>query len=500
MFDYGLDDESLALIYKSNKEIHMAVKTAHGLSERATVNEIILQGDKFGSLMASVQVDNIGKDSMKAGHHYLYKNNLPIGFLGMVDDIVGITEAGYKAAELNAFINIKTAEKSLQFGPAKCKYMVIEKCKSISKPQNLNVDNWNTKHVENKTTGGHDLVETYEGKIEMEKTDEYKYLGFIISCSGNNMVNIRKVKNKSIGVIQTIFAKLSSLNLNQYYFECGKILMNSILRGTILYASDMYYDLKENEVRQIERIEESFMRKLLKTNKGCPISSLYLEIGQTPARFEIMKMRLLYLKYILEQPETSNVLQMLRMQLKIPSSGDWASTCVKNLEYLDLKISFEEIKKLPKKTFKNMIKERINQVSLEYLIEKRGKKGREIEYSCLEMSEYLLPFNSNLTTEEKCEIFAVRNRMVNIPFNFSSNCEYKCECGEKEDMNHIYQCDLYCKEEDRPIMPYEQIFNGNMKQQIYVYKKFKQNLEKREQLKTTSNPCDSFSPLLCSKG
>ena len=242
------------------------------------------------------------------------------------------------------------------------------------------------------------------------------------------------------------------------------------------------------------------MRKLLKTNKGCPISSLYLEIGQTPARFEIMKMRLLYLKYILEQPETSNVLQMLRMQLKIPSSGDWASTCVKNLEYLDLKISFEEIKKLPKKTFKNMIKERINQVSLEYLIEKRGKKGREIEYSCLEMSEYLLPFNSNLTTEEKCEIFAVRNRMVNIPFNFSSNCEYKCECGEKEDMNHIYQCDLYCKEEDRPIMPYEQIFNGNMKQQIYVYKKFKQNLEKREQLKTTSNPCDSFSPLLCSKG
>ena len=69
-----------------------------------------------------------------------------------------------------------------------------------------------------------------------------------------------------------------------------------------------------------------------------------------------------------------------------------------------------------------------------------------------------------------------------------------------KDMNHIYQCELYCKEEDRPIMPYEQIFNGNMKQQIYVYKKFKQNLEKREQLKTTSNPCDSFSPLLCSKG
>ena len=146
-----------------------------------------------------------------------------------------------------------------------------------------------------------------------------------------------------------------------------------------------------------------------------------------------------------------------------------------------------------------MIKERIKQISLEYLMEKRGKKGREIEYSCLEMSEYLLPFNNNLTIEEKCEIFAIRNRMVNIPFNYSSNCEYKCECGEREDMNHIYQCELY-NEKDSPIMPYEQIFNGNMKQQIYVYKKFKQNLERREQLKTTSNPCDFYSPLLCSKG
>ena len=47
--------------------------------------------------------------------------------------------------------------------------------KLISKPQSLQVDNWTTKHLENKTTGGHDLIETYEGKIEMEKTDEYKY-------------------------------------------------------------------------------------------------------------------------------------------------------------------------------------------------------------------------------------------------------------------------------------------------------------------------------------
>ena len=37
----------------------MAVITVHGLSERQTIENIVLQGDTFGSILASVQVDNI---------------------------------------------------------------------------------------------------------------------------------------------------------------------------------------------------------------------------------------------------------------------------------------------------------------------------------------------------------------------------------------------------------------------------------------------------------
>ena len=141
IYDAGIQDEQLALIYKANQEISMAVKTPTGLTERQTVSDIVLQGDTFGSLLASVQVDMIGKDCMEAGHHYLYKNLLPIGFLGLVDDIVGITEAGFKAQELNAYINVKTAEKRLQFGVKKCKSMLIGKTSDSVLNNNLQVDN-----------------------------------------------------------------------------------------------------------------------------------------------------------------------------------------------------------------------------------------------------------------------------------------------------------------------------------------------------------------------
>ena len=43
--------------------------------------------------------------------------------------------------------------------------------------------------------------------------------------------------------------------------------MKAILRPSILYACESYYNLKEYELRQIERIEENYLRKVLKPVK-----------------------------------------------------------------------------------------------------------------------------------------------------------------------------------------------------------------------------------------
>ena len=47
------------------------------------------------------------------------------------------------------------------------------------------------------------------------------------------------------------------------------------------------------------------MRKLFKTTADCPKVQLYLELFQIPARFAIMKARLLFLKSILSVCYTS---------------------------------------------------------------------------------------------------------------------------------------------------------------------------------------------------
>ena len=201
-------------------------------------------------------------------------------------------------------------------------------------------------------------------------------------------------------------------------------------------------------------------------------------------------MRLLYLKYILKQPEKSKLQQMLKLQLEKPSCGDWASSCVRDLRNLNIELTFEEIKQIPKTNYLQLLKGKIRNIALEYLLDKRGSKGSEIKYSYLEMADYLLPFNNNLSIEEKCELFAIKNRMINIPNNFSSKSEYRCECGDIETMSHIYECQQY-NEEKEPTIPYEKNFTGNLNEEIQVYKRFSENLRKREQQKQQVFPVTS---------
>ena len=134
----------------------------------------------------------------------------------------------------------------------------------------------------------------------------------------------------------SILHKLDILNLKEYYFECAVVFLNVMLRGSILYAAETYYNLTEIQLRNVERIEEGYLRKILKTSKGCPIVQLYLETGLWPARFEIQKLRLLFLKTILEEEEGTMITSFFKLQLQQPTRGDWVSTCKSDFKKLKM--------------------------------------------------------------------------------------------------------------------------------------------------------------------
>ena len=160
-----MKNDNLALIFKANEEINVAVKTPGGLTQRQVLRNIVLQGDTFGSILASVQVDS--KHAEKTGLGYLYKGILPVTMLGFVDDIIGVTEAGFKAQQLNVVLNVKSAEKCLQYGVKKCESMLVGKNAENVKNSDLKVDYWSEDYVENEETGDFDLAKQRSRSISV---------------------------------------------------------------------------------------------------------------------------------------------------------------------------------------------------------------------------------------------------------------------------------------------------------------------------------------------
>ena len=72
LFDSGVDDDHLTLIHEANKDIIIKVKTPNGLTVEQTLKENVLQGDTLSLIIASNQVDTIGKKLLEENPDYLF--------------------------------------------------------------------------------------------------------------------------------------------------------------------------------------------------------------------------------------------------------------------------------------------------------------------------------------------------------------------------------------------------------------------------------------------
>ena len=262
------------------------------------LKENVLQGDTLSSIIASNQVDTIGKQLLDENPDFLYKykDEVPIGVMAMVDDTVTITEVGHKTQQMNAFFNVKSAEKKLQFSEHKCHTMLVHKAKHINQVSELKVNIWKQTH-----NSKNNFIEEFEGEHILKETVQTKYLGCILSNDGTNTKSIRMKVNKSIGIRKTIQTLIKGLG--KYTIESGIIYFKSLLRGSILYATESMINLKDSDVKLMEQAEEATLRDLVKTEHSAPRHLLYLELGVIPARYVIKQQKIMHLKHILMQDE-----------------------------------------------------------------------------------------------------------------------------------------------------------------------------------------------------
>ena len=58
----------------------------------------------------------------------------------------------------------------------------------------LTVDKWKVMHEDVSEEGTDEIVEIYEGEVPIDRVEEQRYLCFVLSNTGNTMVNINHIK------------------------------------------------------------------------------------------------------------------------------------------------------------------------------------------------------------------------------------------------------------------------------------------------------------------
>ena len=141
-------------------------------------------------------------------------------------------------------------------------------------------------------------------------------------------------------------------------------MREALLVNGILFNSEIWYNISEKELQELEEVDETLLRRILKAHSKTPIEALYLELGCIPLRYIIMSRRLNFLYYLSNLKQDELLHKFFKAQVDSPISNDWILTVKENFKHLKINVTIEEIEGKSKEQFKKKITLRLKTLAL----------------------------------------------------------------------------------------------------------------------------------------
>ena len=349
-------------------------------------------------------------------------------------------------------------------------------------------------------TGFENLSDVQVDDYKLEKVENEKYLGDVISADGTNTKNVISRQNKSYGINKQIGSMLREVCYGPYFFEVAMIYRESLLLSSILTNSEAWYKVTKQDIDTLEKCDESLLRMVFETPCTTTKCMLYLESGVRPIRFHIMARRLMFLWYILNEDESSLILRFFKAQMTNPGKGDWINQVNEDLEYLEIYLTLKQLKASSLEQFRTLVEDSIDEKVFEYLIEDKNKKDKSkvshLRYKNHSMQSYLK--SRNISIQLKKFMFLLRSRMLDVSANYPSKSASKfCPlCRDEESLDtqeHLFSCINVISEHKliRNIPMYSDIFGEDVDKMVEVATIMKENFRRRKDIlkkKSISSP------------
>ena len=267
------------------------------------------------------------------------------------------------------------------------------------------------------------------------------------------------------------------------------MLRDSLLLNSILTNSEAWYHVKQEEIEILERCDESLLRNFFEAPCTTPKCMLYLESGCKPIRFSIMTRRVMYLHYILNEDDQSLISRFFQAQNSEPCKDDWSTQVCEDLLFLEIYLTFEQIKNSSREQFKNLVDESIHEAAFKYLIEQQKKSSKvlHINYKDLKMQKYLKSKEVNKYFAKF--IFGLRSRMLDVVANYPNKskpnlCTLCKDSNSEDSQQHILKCPKLSENEvvDNNCPSYQDLFDEDVSKQLTISRIIETKYRRRKKL------------------
>ena len=232
-------------------------------------------------------------------------------------------------------------------------------------------------------------------------------------------------------------------------------------------------------------------RKILSAHPKIPLEALFLETMSIPIRYVLASRRILYLHAILQRDKNEMIRKVYDAQKNNPSPGDFTELVRKDCESIKLLLSDQEISKLPRERFRNIVRMKISNASFAYLqkMQQGHSKMQNLKYEKFEMASYL---NSPLFYDNsRSLLLSLRTRTVRgIRNDFRglySDISCPLGCGDIDTIENVLTCSVL-KQYHRSIevtesnIEFHDIFSQDIFKQLKVTELYHQLLETRNKI------------------
>ena len=452
LYDSGIISRNLNLLYEGNRKTRMCIETTFGISERVELNNVVMQGSVPGGLFCSNQLSKLCNKLYSEGNVYMYKGQVPIPPLAMVDDVVSAnlcnsTDALTCNIKTDTFIQRKKMES--QVGEGKCQWV-------------------------------------HRGEGECKSTyhipQTYKYLGDHVSDGWEPLYNKRW--DKAQGYIAICLAMCSEISLGFQVYNTAKLFHQSIFINGALTNMETWPNCTSARIQSFERLEQMYFRKVLSAHSKTPIESIYLELGVIPLTFQLMKRRIMYLQLILKRNDDEITKQVILAQTNDCYDGDFLAQTEKDMK--NLSITRKYLTSVSKETLKLQLVEKVNEAAFQFLMSKaenHSKVNKELYNSCEGPSYFsdsrFTPDLANLLFKFRTRGFLVKNNFRNNYRNTNIMCPL---CEDSDDtQEHLFECKAM-RDVTSEDVQYNDIFSSETEVLLNVAMNLKRIVGQRETL------------------